>query len=123
MQGSNISIPFYVIVAIFTVIIMAFLGFSYIDVRLCKSSSHRFEYIERIKMEVIVAFAFGQAVLLVIALVKHFITTPNNFFLKLILAAAMIGSILLMTLVNVCFSMFVSRVSVDMIERDLDPQR
>ena len=123
MQGSNINIPFYVIVAVFSVILMFILGYSYIDVRKSERSNHRFVFIERFGIDVIVAFAFGQAVILVIALVKHFITVPSNFFLKLVLTALIIGSALLLTAVNVCISMFASRISVDASERNLDQER
>ena len=74
-------------------------------------------------MDVILAFAFGEAVILVVALVKHFITVPSNFFLKLVLTALIIGSTLLVTTVNVMISMFASRVSVDISERNLEQER
>ncbi|MBQ7202294.1 hypothetical protein IJS18_02835 [Candidatus Saccharibacteria bacterium] len=123
MQGSNINIPFYVIVAVFSVALMFILGYNYIDVRKSERSNHRFVFIERFDMDVILAFAFGEAVILVVALVKHFITVPSNFFLKLVLTALIIGSTLLVTTVNVMISMFASRVSVDISERNLEQER
>ena len=114
------NIPFYAYVAVFTIIVMLVLGFSYIKVSKNPRSGKRFVHTQRFSIDAILLFAFGGSTLFVLSFVKKVVSIPSSLFLKVVAFALMVGLMVLIAMVNVGISMFASNIAVIMAENELD---